>query len=189
MLLTVKYSCNKPSKFPPRLSPGAQLQPLPTSKRPQPHVHGGPGGRGPALPARPPSSPPGGVPGIGIGTRPVYLVKADWELHSPVWLRQRALPTRGQSLHGCVDGSVGRAVLPVDHPDSPDVSVGFTALLLPGKAHHLPIYVLQSVQCCLPGKWKIYSTFILSHWSSFVWGEWIKKNLSKNSGIKTLTKT
>lgn len=112
-------------------TPGAQLQPLPTSKRPQPHVYGGSGGRGPALPARPPPSPPGGVPGAGICTRPVHLVKTDRELHSPVRLRQRALPTRGQSLHGRVDGGVGRAVLPVHHADGPDLSVGFTALLLP----------------------------------------------------------
>lgn len=122
--------------------PGAQLQPLPTSKRPQPHVHGGSGGRGPALQARSPSSPPRGVSGPGICTRPVHLVKTDRKLHSPVWLRQRALQTRGQSLHRRMDGGVGRAVLPVDHSDGPDLSVGFTALLLPRTAHHLPVYVL-----------------------------------------------
>ena len=123
-------------------SPGAQLQPLPTSKRPQPHVHGGPGGRGPALPARPPPSPPGGVSGAGIRSRAVHVVKTDGELHPAVWLRQRALQTRRQSLHGRLDGGVGRAVLPVDHSDRPDLSVGLTALLLPRETHHLPVHVL-----------------------------------------------
>lgn len=121
---------------------GAKLQPLPTSKRPQPHVHGGSRGWGPALPTSSPSSPPGGVSGPGICTWPVYLVKTGWELHSPVWLRQRALPPGGQSVYRCMDGGMGCAVLPVHHPDGPDLSAGFTALLLPWKAHHLPLHVL-----------------------------------------------
>lgn len=123
-------------------STGAQLQPLPTSKWPQPHVHGGARGWGRTLPACSSPSPSGGVSGPGICTWPVYLVKTDWELHPAVWLRQWALQTRGQSLHRRLDGGVGGAVLPVHHPDGPDLSVGFAAFLLPWKAHHLPVDVL-----------------------------------------------
>lgn len=158
-------------------SAGAQLQPLPASKRPQPYVYGGSCRWGPTLPACPPSSPPGGVSGPGVRTRSVYLVETNWKLYSSVRLWQWALSTRGQSFHRRMDGSVGCIVLPVNHSDRPDLSAGFTAFLLPWAAHHLPVHVLQSIQCCILGKLNIQHCPI--EVNLFAKNEFKKKNAPK----------
>lgn len=134
------------------MSSGAQLQPLPTSKWPQPHVHGGSRWWRPPLPTCPPPSPTGGVSGTGLCTWTVHLAQTDWNVRPPMRIWQWAVPTGGKGLHGRLDGRVGRAVLPVNHSNCPDLPPGLAAFLIPRKADHLSFNVLQSVQCCLPGE-------------------------------------
>ncbi len=116
-----------------------ELQPVPAHQRPEPHVHGGSGRRGPTVSRCPANAATGGgVHGTGRWCGEVCMGEAQRQLLTAVWIRHGIVPATVQSIYRCVDGGVGSSLLHLHHVHRPDLPSGLLAVFLSGTTYYFP---------------------------------------------------